>query len=138
MTGSDRRSGGAVLVMVLGGVLLVAAILFAALFGVTLEALAARSAARAAIETAALQGALSQAATDLTGVPGGPPTAPVELGPWPHLDLAGGVGHVTVVVTPVGDGGVVELEARLVGSSRPVAATLVLALEPKPGPLWRP
>lgn len=132
------RWGGAVLVTVLGGVLLVAAILFAALFGVTLETLAARSAARAALESAALQGALSQAATELVLAGAGAPDSPRVLGPWPHLRVDGASGAVTVVVTPVGPGDVVELEARLAGSARVAPARLVLALTPEPRPLWRP
>ncbi len=129
--GSGRKADGqrgAVLVTVLGGVLLVAAILFAAIFAVTLETMAARSAARGAVNDATQQGALSLAVAELLA---GGVEAPVVLGPWPHLGIAAQV-LVTVVAPDV-----VALETRL-EQPHAAPARLTLALGPEPRVLWRP
>lgn len=121
---------GFVLVAVLGAMLLVAALIFAAVFATTLDAMAARSAARATTEGAALQGALGLAAAELVGG-GWPP--PKELGPWPRRGVP-----ARVSVSEVGPG-TVHLVARL-GASGPAprAAQLVLQLEPELVVRWRP
>lgn len=120
---------GAALVTVLGGLMLVGAITFAALFAVTLEAMAARSAQRAAQDGAALQAALAVAAAET--VTGPAPGAGV-LGPWPHLGVSA---SVTVAVP---EPGVRVLEVRLPGPTLPPHARLVIQLEPEPLVLWRP
>ena len=119
---------GAVLVAVLGGVLLVAAILFAAIFAVTLETMGARSAARAALNDAAQQGALSLAVAELVA---GSVEAPAVLGPWPDLGIGAQV-LITVVAPDV-----VALETRL-EQTNAAPARLTLALGPEPHVLWRP
>ncbi len=120
---------GSVLVAVLGGVLLIAAIVFTALFVTTLDAMAARSAARAAVDDATLQGALSLAAAELAGQ-GWPP--PAGLGPWP---LQGVPARVSVI--EVGPG-TVHLVARLGAGALGREAHLVLQIEPELIVRWRP
>jgi len=120
---------GFVLVAVLGGMLLVAALIFTAVFVTTLDAMAARSASRATIADAALQGALSLAAAELAGR-GRPP--PAELGPWPLQGVP-----ARVSVSEVGPG-TVHLVARL-GADHPArSAQLVLQVEPELLVRWRP
>lgn len=124
------RAEGSVLVTVLGGLMLVGAITFAAVFSVTLDTLAARSAARGAAEAVALEGALHLAAAELAALPE-PATLPVAVGPWPSLGV-----EARVRLSRVADGGVL-LEAALTGGVRE-GASMIVVLEPEPRPVWRP
>lgn len=108
--------------------LLVAAISFAALFGVTLETLAARSAERGAADDAALQGALAFAAAAMIEGRGGPE----DLGPWPEHGV-----DARVRVVEVAGGGLL-LEAYLERSPTYLRARVALELEPEVRVVWRP
>lgn len=130
---------GFVLVAVLAGLLLLAAISFALLFLTTLDTLAARSAQRAVIEEAQLQGALDVAVALLVSAAasGGESPPGSELGPWPEHGLAARVALVGLPDDDVGNT-VVQLEARLVESSGRAPRLLVARLGPEPLLLWRP
>ncbi len=124
-----RRAAGSVLVTVLGGLLLVGAITFAAVFTVTLDALSARSAADGARVDAALEGALNVAAAELAALVA-PPMLPRSIGPWPALGI-----EARVRMSAAGADGVL-LEAELPGTAR--RAALVVMLEPELTAVWRP
>lgn len=127
---NGARAEGSVLVTVLGGLLLVGAITFAAVFSVTLDTLTARSAARGAAEAAALEGALHVAAAELAALPE-PAALPITVGPWPSLGVA-----ARVRLSDVGGGGVL-LEATLPDGTR-ASASMIVMLEPELRAVWRP
>ena len=124
-----RRAAGSVLIAVLGGLLLVGAITFAAVFTVTLDALSARSAADGARVDAELEGALNAAVAELAAL-GPSPALPVSVGPWPALGI-----EARVRLSAAAADGVL-LEAELPGTRR--RATLVVVLEPGLTAVWRP
>jgi len=135
--GAVRRAGspdGFVLVAVLGGLLIVGAVVFALLFAVTLEAQAARAAQAAVVERAALEGALQLALAELAAHPD--PLAVTSLGPWAAL-----AADARVAVQPVSDAeGTVglRLEAALPPPARRRPAVLVVSAPPGLERLWRP
>lgn len=133
------QAPGFVVVAVLAGLLLVAAMSFALLFLTTLDTLAARSAQRAVIEEAQLQGALDLALALLISAAGsgeaGPPIS--DLGPWPEHGVTAQVFVTELPDDPEGNS-VVRLEARLGGASGRAPAQLVARLGAEPKLLWRP
>lgn len=133
------QSPGFVVVAVLAGLLLVAAMSFALLFLTTLDTLAARSAQRAVIEEAQLQGALDLALALLISAVGPGETAPTmsELGPWPEHGVTAQVSVTELADDPEGNR-VVRLEAHLNGVSGRAPAQLVARLGAEPELLWRP
>lgn len=130
---------GFVLVAVLAGLLLVAAISFALLFTTTLDTLAARSAQRAVSEEAQLQGALDLALALLVSaaVSGETHDPAPDLGPWPEYGLAVRVSLVDLADDEEGNA-VVRLEARQPGGNGRAPALLVARLGAEPLVLWRP
>ncbi len=130
---------GFVLVAVLAGLLLIAAISFALLFITTLDTLSARSAQRAVIQEAQLQGALDLALALLisAAASGEASTAEHELGPWPEHGLMVRVALISLSDDDEGNA-VVRLEARLAeGSPRP-PTVLIARLGSEADVLWRP
>lgn len=133
------RRRGFVLLAVLAGLLLIAAIIFALLFLTTLDTLAARSAQRAVLEEAQLQGALDLAGALVAsavaageGLPFG-----AVLGPWPEHGLAATV-EVTSLASDDDGSEVLRLEARLTVAGDRAPTPLIVRFGTAPLVLWRP
>lgn len=130
------RAHGFVLVAVLGGLLVVGAVVFAMLFATTLDAMGARNAQLAVVEREAMLGAIHLAVAELSvrGAPWGEGGAGGHvLGPWPELGLG-----VTVAATPLeaaveseGVAGAVRLVAALPPPAVRAAEVWLVALEPE-------
>ena len=124
-----RREAGFVLVAVLGGVLVLAAVAFAMLYTASLDAMAVRARQRSVVTREVLEGALALTAAELHLLSeSGAPAVAGNYGPWPQLGLTA---SVSVQVLPAEEGEqVVRLEARMEGGSAHGAESLILRLRP--------
>lgn len=133
------NSGGFVLVAVLGGLLVVAAVAFALVFTASLDALAARARTTSVVASETVQAALTLAVAEaLQQHAGGLAPGPGQVfGPWPELGVPAQVvaevlAEVAAEALPDEDEGlVVRFTATLPAEPTRAAQVLIVRLQPK-------
>lgn len=138
---ATRSDSGAVLPMVLLGLLVVAAATFALSFKATLDTMAARSSLSAAVAQAQASGALALAVAERHDAASAGQEPPPTHGPWPQYGVDATVSVAAAGMVPVT--GSTELHAvatltatAVVGRATAITAATVY-FAPAPVVLWR-